>query len=124
MKFAKIVFWTAGAWGVLVLTPLYFLYDFVGRQDPPALNHPQLYYGFAGVGLAWQFAFMVIASDPLRFRPMMIPSMIEKFGYVITLGVLVVTRQLALQQFAIAVPDALLGGLFAIAFAKTQQAKS
>ena len=62
MKFAKIVFWTAGAWGVLVLTPLYFLYDFVGRQDPPALNHPQLYYGFAGVGLAWQFAFMAIGT--------------------------------------------------------------
>jgi hypothetical protein len=27
MKFAKIVFWIAGIWGVLVLTPLYFMFD-------------------------------------------------------------------------------------------------
>jgi len=25
MKFAKVVFWIAGIWGVLVLTPLYFM---------------------------------------------------------------------------------------------------
>jgi hypothetical protein len=124
MKFARIVFWTAGVWGVLVLTPLYFIYDFVGRQDPPALNHPQFYYGFVGVGLAWQFAFMVIGSDPVRFRPMMIPALIEKFGFVLTLGMLMLTAKLAPQQLMIAVPDALLGVLFAMAFVKTRGAKS
>jgi hypothetical protein len=124
MRFARIVFWAAGLWGMLVLIPLYFMYDFVGRQDPPPLNHPQFYYGFAGAGLAWQFAFMVVGSDPVRFRPMMIPSLIEKFGFVLTLGVLVLTKQLEPQQFAIAVPDALLGCLFAMAFVKTRQANS
>src|SRR3954469_8399700 len=81
MKFAKIVFWTAGVWGLLVLTPLFFIYDLIGRNDPPAVTHPGFYYGFACVGLAFQFVFMVIASDPARFRPVMIPAMFEKFSY-------------------------------------------
>jgi hypothetical protein len=47
MKFAKIVFWIAGGWGVLVLAPLYFMFDTIGRQDPPVITHPQFFYGFA-----------------------------------------------------------------------------
>ena len=51
MKFAKIVFWGAGIWGVLTLAPLYFIFDMIGRQDPPAITHPLFYYGFVGVAL-------------------------------------------------------------------------
>ncbi len=80
MKFAKIVFWIAGIWGVLVLTPLYFMFDVIGRQDPPAITHPGFYYGFISVGLAFQAAFIAIARDPVRLRPMMIPSVLEKLG--------------------------------------------
>ena len=32
MKFAKIVFWIAFIWGVLILTPLYFMFDAIGRK--------------------------------------------------------------------------------------------
>ena len=94
MKFAKIVFWIAGIWGVLILTPLYFMFDTIGRQDPPAITHPGFYYGFVSVGLAWQVAFFVIARDPLRFRMMMIPSMLEKFGYGVSLLVLFLQHRL------------------------------
>ncbi len=41
MKFAKIVFWCAGIWGILVLTPLYFMFDVIGRQDPPPITIPR-----------------------------------------------------------------------------------
>src|SRR5438067_12321196 len=58
MKFAKIVFWVASIWGILVLTPLYFMSDLIGRQDPPPITHPAFYYGFVTVALAWQIAFM------------------------------------------------------------------
>lgn len=85
MTFAKIVFWIAGIWGVLVLTPLYFMFDLIGRKDPPPITHPAFYYGFVSVGLAFQFAFIVIAGNPKRLRPMMIPAVIEKFGYGATL---------------------------------------
>jgi hypothetical protein len=32
MKFAKIVFWAAGIWGVLVFAPLYFIFDLIGAR--------------------------------------------------------------------------------------------
>ena len=54
MKLAKIVFWSAGIWGILVLTPLYFIFDLIGRQDPPPITHPGFYYGFVGTALAWR----------------------------------------------------------------------
>ena len=35
MKFAKIVFWIAAIWGFLVITPLYFMFDLIAKNDPP-----------------------------------------------------------------------------------------
>jgi hypothetical protein len=119
MKFAKIVFWLAGSWGVLTLTPLYFLYDRIGRQDPPALTHPGFYYGFAGVSLAWQLAFFVIAYNPKRFRAMMIPAVLEKIGFGAPSIVLYLERRLSAGDMALGCIDLLLGVLFLIAFGAT-----
>jgi hypothetical protein len=120
MKFAKILFWIAGAYGVLVLAPLYFLFDMVGRQDPPPLTHPQFYYGFVGVALAWQIAFFVIATDPARFRPIMIPSALEKITYAGAILVLCQQGRIAPAAAITGVPDALLALLFLVAFFKTK----
>jgi len=38
MRFAKIVFLAAGVWGIVVLTPLYFLVDLTGRQYAAPLD--------------------------------------------------------------------------------------
>jgi hypothetical protein len=119
MKFAKIIFWAAGIWGVLVLTPLYFIYDLIGRQDPPAITHPGFYYGFAGVALAWQFAFFVIAKDPVRFRIMMIPAVLEKIGFGVPTVVLYMQRRLDAGDLALGCVDLLLGVLFLVAFGAT-----
>jgi hypothetical protein len=81
MKFARLVFRVAGVYGLLVITPLYFIFDKIGKQDPPPITHPGFYYGFAGTALAWQIAFLVISTDPIRFRLMMIPSILEKVTY-------------------------------------------
>jgi hypothetical protein len=120
MKFARIVFGCAGVWGLLALTPLYFLCGFFGRLYPPAVTHPQFYYGFTGVGLAWQIAFLVVASDPQRFRPMMIPSMFEKFSYATALAVLFAQHRVETVQLISGSLDALLGILFVMAFLKTR----
>jgi len=120
MKFAKIVFGIAGIWGVLVLTPLYFMFDLIGRQDPPPITHPGFYYGFAGVGLAWQFVFFVIATDPVRFRPVMIPSVLEKFTYGIAVIVLYLQRRMHASDLTFAGTDLLLGVLFVVSFLKTK----
>jgi hypothetical protein len=119
MRFAKIVFCTAGVWGLAVLTPLYFVFDLVGRQYPPAITHPDFYYGFVGVGLAWQVAFLVIAQDPARLRPMMVPAILEKFIFVISLVALYAEGHLLIGQVVVAVPDLALGILFIAAFLKT-----
>jgi len=120
MKFAKVVFWGAGAFGVLALAPLYFMFELVGRQDPPPITHPQFYYGFAGVALAWQFAFFVIASDPQRFRPMIIPSILEKVSYAGAILVLYLQDRISPVQAATAIPDAILAVLFMAAFFSTR----
>ena len=119
MRFAKIVFWVAGIWGVLVLAPLFFIFDLIGQKDPPAITHPGFFYGFAAVGLAWQIAFMFIARDPIRFRPLMIPSMAEKFGYGITVLVLVLQGKMHASDLVFAATDLLLGVLFVVAYLHT-----
>ncbi len=119
MKFAKVVFWIAGLWGFLVLAPLYFMFDLIGRQDPPAITHPGFYYGFASVGLAWQIAFLFIARDPVRFRPLMIPSVIEKFGYGATFLVLYSQKRIHPSDLPFAGVDVLFGVLFLLAFFRT-----
>src|SRR5512143_4354174 len=116
MKFAKVVFWMATIWGVLVLAPLFFMFDLIGRTDPPPITHPGFYYGFATVGLSFQFVFFVIARDPVRFRPMMIPSVIEKFSYVIAVVTLFLQHRMKAGDLVFAGTDGLLGVLFLIAF--------
>ena len=32
MKFAKTIFWIAGIWGLLTLTPLFFMFEVIGRK--------------------------------------------------------------------------------------------
>jgi len=120
MKFAKILFWIAGIWGVLVLTPLYFMFDVIGRQDPPPITHPGFFYGFVGAGLVWQIAFFVIATDPARYRPLMIPSVLEKLSYVAPVTILVLQGRMHLSDLVFVGSDSLLGVLFAIAYFKTR----
>jgi hypothetical protein len=120
MKFAKVVFWVAGIWGLLVITPLYFMFDLIGRKDPPAITHPGFYYGFVGVALAWQIAFLVIARDPVRLRPMMIPSVLEKFTYGIAVVALVMQGRMHRSDLVLAATDSILGLLFVIAYLGTR----
>src|SRR5258705_8011069 len=122
MKFAKILFNVAGIWGVLLLTPLYFIFDLIGQQDPPPITHPAFFYGFAGLGLAWQVAFFIIARDPVRFRPIMIPSILEKVGYGGAVVVLYAQGRMPGQDLAFGLADLLFAALFAVAFLRTARA--
>ena len=119
MKFAKIVFWVAGIWGLLVLTPLYFMFDLIGRNDPPPITHPGFFYGFVGAALSWQVAFLFIATDPVRNRPLMIPSVLEKVTYVAAVATLVLQGRMHQSDLVFAGTDLLLGVLFVVAFFKT-----
>jgi hypothetical protein len=124
MKFAKVVFWVAGIWGVVVIAPLYFIFDLIGKRDPPVITHPEFYYGFVGCALAWQIAFLFVGRDPVRFRPMMIPSMVEKFTYCTAVIVLVIQGKTNQRDLVFAATDLTLGVLFVAAFMKTKDSGS
>jgi len=119
MKFPKVVFWVAGIWGLLVITPLYFMFDLIGKNDPPAITHPGFYYGFVGGALAWQIAFLFIAREPVRLRPMMIPSVVEKFTFGVAVVTLVVNGRMHRTDLVFAATDLTLGVLFVVAYAVT-----
>jgi len=118
MKFAKMVFVAAGVWGIVILTPFYFLFDAIGRLYSSPINYPQGYYGFLAITMAWQIAFLVIGSNPARYRLMMIPSMVEKFAYVLSMGALYIQRRIGVTDVLVISPDLLWGVLFVTAFAK------
>ena len=119
MKFARVAFLIAGVWGIVVLTPLYFLVDLTGRQYAAPADYPQFFYGFLSVAMAWQIAFLVIGSSPARFKPLMIPSIVEKFGHVMGVAVLYGQGRLSVADATAAGPVLLLGVLFVLAFAMT-----
>ena len=120
MKFARFVFIGAGIWGILVLTPLYWLVDITGRHYAPPANQPHFFYGFIAVALVWQIAFLMIGTDPARFRPLMILAMLEKFSYVSTLVVFYAQSRIPSIDFQPAIPDGLIGLLFVAAFWATR----
>lgn len=120
MKFAKWVYRIAGIYGLLALLPQYFLEAKNGVDYPPPINHPEFYYGFIGVAVAWQLAFLIIARDPARYRPLMIAAVVEKFSYGIAVMVLYGQGRVAGAILATGVIDNALGVLFAVAYKKTE----
>jgi hypothetical protein len=119
MRFARTVFIGGGVWGIAVLTPLYWLVDITGRRYTPPADYPHFFYGFLSVALAWQVAFLIIGINPLFFRAVMIPSILEKFGWGLTLSVLYARSRITAIDAQAAIPDLMLGILFVAAFVKT-----
>jgi hypothetical protein len=118
MLFAERVYRIAGIIGLAVLLPQYFMEGRLGRDFPPPLNHPEHFYGFIGVAAAWQVAFLIIARDPARYRPMMIPGILEKLGFGLAAVVLYLQHRLAATVLAFGVLDLLWAALFAWAFVR------
>jgi hypothetical protein len=116
MKFARWVFLSAGIYGLLVITPLYFMEAFIDKQTPPPISHPEFFYGFVGLALAWQILFLVVASDPQRFRLMMLPSILEKLSYGIAIIALHQQQRIPASSFRIGMVDWIFAVLFTISF--------
>lgn len=77
---ARWIFRIAAIYGLIALTPLYFLEAKVAAPAP-LLAHPEHFYGFIGTALAAQVMFLVIASDPVRYRPLMLAGVLEKLAF-------------------------------------------
>jgi hypothetical protein len=120
MGFAKAVFLIAGIYGIVILTPICFMEGKIGRDTPPAITHPEYFYGFLGAGLSWQILFLVLSKDPLRYRAMIPPSILEKVSYGIALVILFAQRRLPLSVLVIGSVDWIFAALFNAAYVATR----
>jgi hypothetical protein len=124
VRLARRVFLLAGVSGVLTVAPLYFREGRLGEDDPPAINRPECYYGFLGVTLAWQFMFLVIGSDPVRYRTAMLPAMLEKGSFAAAIPLLYATGRVAGVWVGFAGMDATWLLMFVVAFWRTPKEPS
>jgi hypothetical protein len=119
MSFARWTFRLGGIYGLLVMTPQLFFEAQVGRDYPPPITHPEYFYGFVGVALAWQVAFLIIGQDPVRYRPIMLAAVIEKISFAVAAIALFAGGRLPEIVLVFGMIDLSLALAFSIAFAVT-----
>lgn len=103
-----------------MLLPQYFTEDKTGRDFPPPITHPEYYYGFVGLGVVWQLLFLLLSTDPVRYRLMMIPAMLEKLVFVVPVVILYAQHRVSNFILAASLVDLVLGVLFLISYIKTR----
>lgn len=121
MNFARWVFRIAAIYGVIALLPMYWLERQIGHDQPPAITHPEFFYGFVGVALAWQIVFWIISQNPARYRLLMLPAVLEKATFSIATFILFAQDRLHVQMLIAGSIDFALGLLFAIAYWRTNR---
>lgn len=124
VTFARRVFRAAGIYGLLVTAPQIFLEGVTSRDFPPTITHPEFYYGFVGTVVAWQVAFLVIGQDPLRYRPLMLVSVLEKAVFATAVPVLYLQGRVPALLLVFAAIDLILALLFVEAFRRSGGAGS
>jgi hypothetical protein len=115
------VFLIAGIYGLLVVTPQYFMESWVGSKFPPPVTHPEYYYGFVGAVVVWHILFLVISRDPARYRPMMPVAALEKLAFGLPILVLYALHRSALALVGAAIIDLIFGALFVLSYWKTAE---
>jgi len=118
-RFARRVFTIAGVYGLIVMVPQYFLAAKIGRDTPPAITHLEYFYGFIGLAVAWQFVFLLIGRDPERYRPLMIPAVLEKLAFGVPAIILFLQGQLPGTVLFFGLLDLTLGALFVASWRAT-----
>ena len=124
MPFARWTFRIAGVLGIFLLAPMLFQEEQVGTDFPPAITHPEFFYGFVGIALAWQVAFLVIATDPARYRPLMLVGVLEKLGFGVPVLWLYAQGRVPALLVGFGLFDLTLGVLFILAWRATKPAPS
>jgi hypothetical protein len=117
-RFSHIVFLVAGIYGIIVLAPGFFSEKILAEKMPPAITHPEFFYGFFGVALAWQMAFLIISRDPRRFRPIIPAAIVEKLAYAVACAVLLMLGRVPVIVAAGGAGDFVPGMLFTMCYFK------
>ena len=122
MTFARFAYGIAAGYGMVSLLPLYFLLDRIGHDAPPSITHAGFYYGFIGVTLLWQLIFILIAKDPVRFRPLMPIAIAEKFVYTVPVVILYASGRLDISILRPSLVDPVFGLAFIAAYLRRPEA--
>jgi uncharacterized membrane protein YuzA (DUF378 family) len=121
MRFARIVFLIAGIYGIVVIAPQYGMEDVIARASTP-ITHPEHFYGFLGLCIAWQIMFILISRAPDRFRPAMLVAIVEKLVFVVPVYLLYARGRVNSQVVGFASIDLIWAVLFTISYLRTPSA--
>ncbi|MES2765593.1 MAG: hypothetical protein V4642_06990 [Bacteroidota bacterium] len=124
LKAIKRIYLFAAIYGVLLLAPMYFMESKTGIDSPPAITHPEFYYGFIGVALAAQVMFFIISRDPIRYKPLMIAAILEKVSFGAAAIVLLSQNRIPMNMFFGGCIDLFLMSLFIFSYLKTPDYKA
>jgi hypothetical protein len=119
MMFAKRVFQVAGLYGLVVVALGYATFLWGADDWAVTTNHPEFVHGFFVATFAWQIAFLLIATDPVRYRLLMLAAMIEKFPYTAAVLALYASGEIDLLILAFGLIDGVFGLLFGVSYALT-----
>lgn len=121
MILARRIFQIAGVWGLFVLTVAYATHFLGGEEWAVVTSHPQYVHGFFLVTLAWQVAFLIIATDPVRYRLLMLAAMLEKFPFTLATILLYAAGSVPVSALIAGLIDGALGVAFAVAYVVTDR---
>ena len=93
--------------------------DAILRNDMASFIRTTFAELHTGVALVWQLAFLSISTDPVRYRPIMIPAIFEKLVYSIPVIILVLQKRTNPNDLLFAAIDLALGTLFVLAYLRT-----
>src|SRR5262245_59841684 len=116
IKFAQRLFLVAGIYGMVVIVPMFFLERLFGEYNPPPITRAEFYYGFLCVALVWQIVYLMLSRDPLRLRPMIIPAIMGKAGFAISVFALFARGRLEARNLVLPSTDLVLAALFVWAY--------
>lgn len=116
MKLAKWTFRTAGIFGLIVMVPILCAEKLIPKIMPPAITHPEFFYGFVILNICWQILYIFLSKDPVRFRPMMIPSFLAKGSGPVALLWLYFQGRISSQWITTTIMDGVFALLFLVSF--------
>lgn len=118
-RFARIAFAFAGIYGLIAMLPQYWLEGRISRDAPPAITHPEYFYGFIGVVIAWQLVFLLVARNPRGLRPIMPIAIVEKLAFAIPVISLYTQHRVSRSVLGFGLFDLVLGALFLASYRLT-----
>ena len=86
-----------------------------------AVKQPEFYYGFVFLNICWQILYLILSSNPIRYRPMMIPAFLVKGSGTATLTWLYLAGRVSGQWIAMGIVDGIFAVLFLLAFRATRR---